>query len=562
MIFKDFCLNLERIEEVSSRNMKIDLCVELLLRIDTSDLQETIYFLNSRINPIFSKEELNIGKGILINVLARYSKDKRRIADKLKRSGDIGDFASIFIPKEKDKILSLSLFSEKDDQLDLHDVFDILEKCTKMVGKGSSKLKEDLLYSATLRMSDVELKYFFRCLSGNIRCGISERSLVEVIGRAEHSENIEKNFYATSDLGRVAVNARKNPDSILDISLGYPIFPKLVERGKSIDDIFSRIQEPLVQPKFDGLRLNIHVLSKKNEVKIFTRGLEDMTESFPEIVEALKGIGRDMILDGEGIGIDNNGKMFSFQDTIKRKRKYNVKQESKNIPFKFFIFDILYLDGNSLLNEPLYIRLDLLKSLKLDCYSQVIKYTDNMSFTDVKEANSFFLEQINKGMEGIVAKDKLSKYTPGIRNFDWIKLKKSSHVTDTIDAVCLGYYRGSGSRSNGVGAILVGLMGDDENYYTIAKIGSGLTDSLVKSLKKRIDDISVEGYDKYIIPKELAPDVYCLPQIVVEVKADDISYSSIHSSGKALRFPRLIRIRDDKKVSDQTGLTEFINMKI
>ncbi len=296
---------------------------------------------------------------------------------------------------------------------------------------------------------------------------------------------------------------------------------------------------------------------------------------FPE----LKHIGNqlnalEVILDGEAIGVDpKTGKLISFQETMTRKRKHEISRALKNVPLKFYIFDILYRDGHDLLNKALSERRSILehtvmKAVPAGRQGNLLVVSPQIVTTKAAEIRSFHDEQIQKGLEGAVVKKWKSPYEPGRRGFSWVKFKeeegKIGKLTDTIDAVVMGYYRGEGKRSGfGIGAFLVGVK-KGEQFVTITKIGTGVSDELWKDLRKKLQVLRVNRK-----PKEYAdvdtmflPDVWAEPRLVVEIAGDDLTKSKTHGAGVAVRFPRLVRIRDDKSPHDVTSVAEIRRMYI
>jgi DNA ligase-1 len=181
------------------------------------------------------------------------------------------------------------------------------------------------------------------------------------------------------------------------------------------------------------------------------------------------------------------------------------------------------------------------------------------------EFNKFFNRVVNEGLEGLMAKKSDSIYQAGARNFNWVKFKvgMTKELSDTIDCVVMGYYKGLGKRNEfGIGAFLVGIP-DREKILTVSKIGTGLTDLQWREMYKRIEKIKVSQKPKeYIVNKNLYPDVWCEPKLVVEIKADTITKSPIHTAGLALRFPRLKNFRDDKDINQATHKHELEKIQL
>jgi DNA ligase 1 len=283
---------------------------------------------------------------------------------------------------------------------------------------------------------------------------------------------------------------------------------------------------------------------------------------FPELSGALDQIkAQEVILDGEAIGFDpRSGKLLPFQETITRKRKHGIEAAAGRVPLRFFVFDVLYKDGENLLNVPLVRRRQILE--ETIGKGSVIQVTECMVTDDPGELKEYHRKQLGQALEGVVVKKIDSEYEPGRRGWSWVKFKESetsqAKLSDTLDLAVMGFYRGKGRRTNfGVGAFLVGLL-DEGAIKTVAKIGTGLTDEQWRELKRRLDDLVDSDPDpRYVVSKGLVPDVWVSPELVVEIAADEITKSPVHSSGFGLRFPRLVRFRDDKELAQVTGMAEL-----
>ena len=286
---------------------------------------------------------------------------------------------------------------------------------------------------------------------------------------------------------------------------------------------------------------------------------------FPDLVQAVfKEVNtQEAILDCEAIGIDpKTGKFLPFQETIKRKRKHGVAKKAKEIPLKFFCFDILYKDGKDFLKTPFNKRRKILEKI-ISSKNQTIILTEQIITDNPQELRRYHQRQTKKGLEGVVVKKWEASYDPGRRGFTWVKFKqekgkKGGGLADTLDCLVMGYYKGKGKRASfGIGAFLVGIRKGEE-FLTVSKIGTGLTDEQWREMEVRGARFEARGKPKkYRVDKNLVPDVWCNPQIVVEIEADNITKSPIHTAGYALRFPRLVRLRDDKSSERSTTLKEL-----
>jgi len=268
-----------------------------------------------------------------------------------------------------------------------------------------------------------------------------------------------------------------------------------------------------------------------------------------------------VILDSEAVGIDQKtGKVLPFQVTITRKRKHLIEETAKTVPLRFFVFDILAKDGKSLLGEPFGKRRKILaETLKTN---KTLVTSGFERADEPGEIKAMHEQYLREGYEGAVIKKWDGAYLPGRQGWNWVKIKEAQGTTgklsDTFDLVVLGYYYGRGKRTGfGIGAFLVGLKRAGK-WVSIAKIGTGLSDEdfreLKRKLEKHIETMKPKDYD---VSGALIPDVWVEPAVVVEVAADEITKSPVHAAGVALRFPRLIKFRDDKGPAQATTWNEL-----
>jgi DNA ligase-1 len=366
----------------------------------------------------------------------------------------------------------------------------------------------------------------------------------------------------------------------LKVQVGVPIMPALCQRLPNTEKMIEKMGEVAGEPKYDGARLQIHFnrekkweqkedqlafdFQPKGFVRMFTRNLENVTHMFPDLVQALfKEVkAKELILDGEAIGVDpKTGKLLPFQETIKRKRKYGIGRKAEEIPLKYFAFDLLLKDGKDLLQVPFEKRRKALEKTLRDKNGTIV-LSPQIVTQDPVVLRKYHEEQFNLGLEGVVVKKWQAPYDPGKRGYTWVKLKqekgkKGGGLADTLDCVVMGYYQGRGKRAEfGIGMFLVGVRNKGK-IVTVSKIGTGLTDDQWREMKQRCEKVKTDQKPKsYQVPKDLAPGVWCRPKIVVEIEADNITKSPLHTAKYALRFPRLVRFRDDKSPSQATTLKE------
>ncbi|HAU30059.1 TPA: DNA ligase, partial [Candidatus Dependentiae bacterium] len=304
------------------------------------------------------------------------------------------------------------------------------------------------------------------------------------------------------------------------------------------------------------------------------RNLLDMSHMFPDLHQAVLCLPyKSLVCEGEALAYDEvSGSYLPFQETVKRRRKHQIDLFAQDKPLRLVLFDLLYKDGESYLDESLKTRYQVLMESAVPCEGSVLQVAEQIFCETPAELESYFLSCIGSGLEGIMAKRPQGKYQPGKRNFNWIKLKRIERgvLDDTIDAVILGYYYGEGRRSGfGIGALLVGIYNKEQDRFeSIAKIGTGLSDLEWVAIRELCDQERIESqpHDVFVAP-QLWPDVWVAPRIVVVVRADEITKSPVHTAGIkektlgfALRFPRFMSLRSDKSSLDATTVEEVVAM--
>jgi len=573
---------LEKLEKTTSRNEITAILADLFAQASAEEIDKICYLLLGRLAPGYRSIEFNLAEKMMIKVLAfAFSKTEQEIRKKFKQLGDLGDIAFPLSNTDSASNLSVTQLHQR------------LLKIAQQAGSGSQERKIKLLAQLINQSDNLSNKYLVRIPIGKLRLGFSDITILDALSWMKTKDKslrpaLEKAYNISADIGLVAKTFKKGGlRAIQKIKpqTGIPIRPALTERLPTAEKIIEKMGQPAVEPKYDGFRVQIHLdrdrrFGKEKTalfnphgcfVRIFSRRLENTTPMFPEIVAAAQKLPvQSAILDGEAIGIDpKTGKFLPFQETAQRKRKYQVAQAAKEIPLKVYVFDLLYLNGQPLLDQPLSRRRRQLESCfnvlihrnKVRQKRLVLQLTPQKVVTDPKTLDQLFHYWVKRGLEGIVCKKTNSPYRAGKREFTWVKYKRAmkSHLADTVDCLVMGYYRGRGKRSGfGIGAFLVGIWHPKkEAFVTIAKIGTGLTDDQWRKIRQKVDQTkTVKRPKEYQVPKELIPDVWTNPEVVVEIEADEITKSPLHTSKFALRFPRMQRFRD-KKPTDVTALPEI-----
>jgi len=568
-----------------------DILTELISELEVEDTDKAIYLASGYIEAPFEEIKFNIAEKMMLKTIEQtfstsQKKDiKNEIGGIYERTGDLGDV--VFELKKSNPDYKDPTISE---------VYSKLFEIALIEGTGSQELKINKISALIKNVDPLSAKHITRIILGTMRLGFTELTIIVALANFLNNKNlakkIEGKYNIHPDIGLIAKRIKEKGISGIDsinMEIGVPVLSQKAQRVSGMEEIMERINNVWAEFKFDGTRVQLHLakeghyqkrkqIDKESQsglfgdlkdgfmVKTFTRNLEETTHQYPDIVEAAKKqIKADsVILDGEGIGYNKStGEFLPFQETMQRKRKYNIAETAKNIPFKYFVFDILYLNGESVIEKPLTERRKLLA--KIIQPGTVIEVDDHLETDEFEKLEEYFDIAKAKGLEGIVVKTPGDPYQAGARSYSWIKYKKADQklLSDTVDCVILGYYHGKGVRSKfGVGGFLVGVYDREKDLYkTVSKIGTGLTEEDLAYLKKNCDKIKVKDKPKNVeMNKIFKPDVFVSPKIVVEIGADEISVSPTHTAGFALRFPRLIKFRQDKKPEDTTTVNEIGKM--
>lgn len=593
---------LQKLEATTLRNEMTEVLAQLIREAKSWEIEKISYLVMGRLGPLYESIQFNLADKMMTRVLAQISgKSEAEIKRYYKQSGDLGEVAA-YCRKGK----------KTGRKLAVGEVFERLLAVAAESGEGSVERKITVLAGLLKELDKISAKYVVRITLGKLRLGFSDLTFLDALSWSKTEdkslrEEIERAYNICPDIGKVAyVLKTKGVRGLAKIRArpGVPIRTAQAERLPSAEKIMEKLGKVAVEPKMDGVRIQGHLDSGRRFevagqlsfeafdlsgafVKLFSRNLEETTAMFPDVVEKLQELAsqtgiKSAIFDSEAITYDPESEGFlPFQETARRKRKYEVEKKAKELPLKVFLFDLLYLDGRTLLDQPFAKRRKLLEKM-VGKGNEVIMLVRQEVVGKAEELHRLFDLYISEGLEGVMCKKLDSTYQAGARNFNWVKYKRATEggLMDTLDGVVLGYYRGTGKRAGfGIGAFLVGIYDEKNNTFpTIAKIGTGLTDEQWEEMRQRCDEMAVKKPDpRYIFDKHLACDVWVAPRLVVEIKADEITRSPVHMAGKgvrleggegrakdkesglALRFPRLIRFRE-KRPEIATTLKETLKL--
>ncbi len=567
MDFSEFAETASELEKTSSRLAMIDILSKLFKKADKNNIQKLIYLLQGRVAPPFEGIEVGMGEKFVEKAISNstgYTVSQVEAA--FRKTGDLGTAAETLVEKKKQTALST-------EPLTVEGVFDSLLKISKTTGEGSQDKKIKLLSDLLNRASPLEARYLVRIPLANLQLGVGDPTIMDALSAAVKGdkslrEEIERAYNLSSDLGTVAKNIYEGKKKLAEIKLFNPIRPALAERENDPAAILERHKTTIADLKLDGFRLQIH--KKGDKVMLFSRRLENMTHSFPDVIETVKNNVKadEAIIDSEALAYNEaTGEIYPFQYTIQRKRKHGVAEKAEELPLHIFAFDLIYVEGKNLIDVPYKQRREKLeKIIKKDGISVM----ESITTSDVKELERFFKKSIEIGAEGIVCKDPESPYKAGMRGFNWIKLKRSykGELADTIDVVIVGYFYGKGARAEfKFGGFLGAVYDEDEDTFkTVARVGSGFSEEMMVKLRDMLEKTKTKEKPARV-DSLIEPDVWVKPLYVVTVKADEITESPMHTVGRkgdtgyALRFPRMVgEIREDKKPEDATTVAEIIRM--
>ncbi len=548
MLFREFAEFCEVIEKISSTLELTARISDFIKKIgDDDDLYNVVLFIMGKIYPPWEERELGVGIGLLYEALENISGlRKEKIEDLVRELGDLG------LVGEK-LIAGRSLLTLETEELTIRRVREIFDEISSLTGEGSRKKKILLLTGLYGVASPKEAKYITRLIMNEMRLGVGEGIVRDAIARAfEVSEElVERAYMVTNDLGRVAVIAKSKGKEGLEgikIELHTPVRMMLAQVAESFDEVIAEMGRVAVEWKFDGSRVQIHY--GNGELRIYSRRLENVTNALPEIVEEVKKTVREgVILDGEVIAV-KDGKPMPFQHVLRRfRRKHGVSRMVEKIPLQFHAFDILYMDGE-IIDKPLVERRKILESVISE--SERVKIAKQVITAEREEIERIFSEAINAGHEGVMLKNPNSPYVPGKRGKNWLKLKS---VMETLDLVVVGGEWGEGKRSHLISSYELACVDEiTGKLLKVGKVATGFTDEDLEEL--------TEMFKQTIVLHE-GKRVEFQPKYIFEVAYQEIQKSPKYESGYALRFPRFIRLREDKDLSeaDTIGRVEELYQK-
>ena len=549
----------EELEKTSAYLEKNDIIAGVLKKTPVEEMERVTLLLLGKTYPAYVSKETGVGLQQLKKAVTQASGYSISEVDKLmKQVGDLGEVTRQLLGKKK----QVTLFAEP---LTVKKVFENIKTLPEITGEGSVDRKIAAIAELLSSSTPLEAKYIARTVLGDLRIGVAEGRLRDAIASAFDvpPDVVEHAYMLTTDYAVVAKAAAARGEKglkKLGLEIGHPVNPMLAQRAESLDEIMERMGgKAAFEIKLDGIRIQAH--KDGDKVTLFTRRMENYTSMFPDLVgplrQALKP--KRTIVDGELVAMDKKAKKpMPFQEVLKRRRKYEIKEAIEQIPVEIHLFDVLMTDGESLIDEPYTRRRAELEKMVKPVPGKVMVVEQIVS-DKPDEIKAFMDKSLAMGHEGLLAKDLKANYRAGRREFVWLKLKPT---LETLDLVVVGGLYGKGKRAGYFGSyILAARDEDDGRFKTVTKCGSGYTDEDLKELTKMFKKIQIEKSHEDV-DIEIDCDAYFEPKVVFEVAWEEIQISPAekHTGRYGLRFPRFVRIREDRRPEEINSVQEIAEM--
>lgn len=565
----------ETFEKMESTTKRLELTqhlVDLFKQTPPEIISKVVYLIQGKIRPDYEGIELGVAEKLAIRAISKSTGiSVRRISETYAEDGDLGHAAAKMIEqKMQTTFLAQDITVER--------VYETLYKIAKLEGQRSQDMKMKYVASLLNDATPQEAKFILKIAMGVLRLGIADNTIMDSLaisytGSKENREKLEMAYNVSSDLGKVAETISKNGLVGLTefhVSVFSPIRPMLAERVKSESEAVEKLgKEFAAEYKLDGERVQIHY--SDNKIILYSRRLENITSYYPDIVEnipkALKTT--SVILEAEAVAInENSGEFLPFQELMHRRRKYNIDRIVEKYPITVNLFDVLYLNGKEILDEPYQTRRKKLEEItKEDDYTKLITKITVHSENEIED----FLENgINAGCEGLMLKALDAPYRAGARGSNWLKLKREyrNELGDSLDLVVIGAFFGKGRRTGKYGTLLLATYNQENDVFeSICKVGTGFTDDSLDQLYQILQNkVTLKKNPR--IESGMEPDVWFEPELVIEIVASEITLSPVHTtakdsirsgSGLALRFPKFTgKIRVEKASEDASTDQEVV----
>ncbi|XP_008829221.1 DNA ligase 1 isoform X2 [Nannospalax galili] len=592
----------EKIEEVSARLRMVETLSNLLrsvVALSPPDLLPVLYLTLNRLGPPQQGLELGVGDGVLLKAVAQATgRQLESVRAEAAEKGDVGLVA--------ENSRSTQRLMLPPPPLTTSGVFSKFRDIARLTGSASMAKKMDIIKGLFVACRHSEARFIARSLSGKLRLGLAEQSVLAALAQAvsltppgqefpppvvdvgkgktaearktwleEQGMILKQTFCEVPDLDRIVPvlleHGLEHLPEHCKLSPGVPLKPMLAHPTRGVGEVLKRFEEAdfTCEYKYDGQRAQIHVL-EGGEVKIFSRNQEDNTGKYPDIISRIPKIKlpsvASFILDTEAVAWDREKKQIQpFQVLTTRKRK-DVDASEIQVQVCLYAFDLIYLNGESLVRQPLSRRRQLLRENFVETEGEFV-FATSLDTKDTEQIAEFLEQSVKDSCEGLMVKtlDVDATYEIAKRSHNWLKLKKDylDGVGDTLDLVVIGAYLGRGKRAGRYGGFLLAAYDEEsEELQAICKLGTGFSDEELEEHHQSLQALVLPTPRPYVrIDGAVAPDHWLDPSAVWEVKCADLSLSPIYPAarglvdsdkGISLRFPRFIRVREDKKPEEAT----------
>ncbi len=551
MLFKDFAETADTINSESGNIAKEKHISDMLQDADDDSLDIVPRFIQGRIFPLHDEQKLRVSTSLMRQAISESTGvEEDVLKDAMPEVDDMGELFDKFDIQRGEGQQTLGQQS-----VTVSEVFDVLTSIAGASGAGSQQQKVDYLVSLLSRCTSIEAKYLTRLVLEKMSIGVGEGTVRKAIARAYNvpETRVERALMLTNDTGHVArVAADEGEEGLAELSLNVgtvplqPMKAKASEVVTALDDMGT--DQVYGEYKYDGFRIQAHKTG--DEVRLFTRRLEDVTSSLPDVVEFVKEHVTDetVILDGEVVGYESTNfeTPLPYQQTQRRiRRKHDIQEMIDEIPVQPHFFDILYHENDGLLiDEPFESRLSKLQNVCSETSQAVC-----VKCTSVSDLQDVMTKAENDGHEGAMVKHPEATYEPNSRGKRWMKLKPAG---ETIDAAVIGGTYGDGRRSNFIASYELGIWNQDTGELeSVGDVGTGFTDKEFEDMTDRLEPEIIEQDGRELVIR---------PSVVFEVEFEEVQPSPEYESGYGLRFPRFIRTRGTKSVDDADSIERLENI--
>ena len=568
LVFRELVETFEQLEATTSGNEMVQILSELFRRTPYEAIDLVCYFIQGELSAEYEDVNLNIGERLMAEAIARAAGVMREEIEKLHvEKGDFGLVAEAVLQGQ----------DGSGDSLTVRTVHDRLMEVARAAGTGSQEVKLNLLAGLLSQAAPREAKYIVRIALGTLRLGVGTMTILNALavaftGEKRNKAQLEKAYNLCGDVGLVSKRvAEKGLDGLkkIKIQVGHPIKMMAAQRVQSLHEIFEKMPHGFaVEFKYDGERVQCH---KRGEiVEIFSRNLENITHQYPDVALYIReGVhANEAIVEGEVVALmpGATDQFQPFQILMSRKRKHEVERYVKEIPVKIFLFDVLYIGGEGVMEKPYPERREILERIVVR--SDHVDLAQALVSDDSEEIENFFNGAVELGFEGIVAKSRApdSPYRAGAREWSWIKWKRdyTQDLGDTFDVVAVGGIAGRGKRSGTWGALLCAIYNPElDRFETLCKVSTGFSDEELAKLPELFRPYERDERPARVFSK-MEPTRWFEPVVVLEISGAELTRSPIHTCGAesgeepgiALRFPRFLRFRGDKGAEEATTVAE------